>query len=143
MTPALLALAVLVAAPAAKDPPKTDPPSLVGEWAIESSVEGGKPDQLPPGMTWTFTADGKSVLKVGGVAVVAIDGTYTADPKKAPAQLDVDGGIGGSLRAIYKVEKDTLTLCFVDGAPVRPTEFASPAGSKVVLLTLTRVKAKD
>ena len=143
MTPALLALAVLVAAPAAKDPPKTDPPSLVGEWAIDSSVEGGKPDQLPPGMTWTFTADGKSALKVGGLAVPSIEGTYTADPKKAPAELDVAAGPGEAMRGIYKVEKDTLTFCFVEGTDARPTTFASPAGSKVVLLTLTRVKAKD
>ena len=123
--------------------PKTDSPSLVGEWAIESSVEDGKPDQLPPGMTWTFTADGKAALKVGGQAVPAIEATYTADPKKAPAQVDVAAGPGETLRGIYKVEKDTLTFCFVEGPDARPTAFASPAGSKVVLLTLTRVKPKD
>ena len=50
---------------------------------------------------------------------------------------------GKGARGIYKVEKDTLTFCFVEGTDARPTAFASPAGSKVVLLTLTRVKAKD
>ena len=94
-------------------------------------------------MTWSFTAEGKSVQKVEGVAVAANDATYTTDSKKAPAQPDVEGGIAGPLRAIYKVEKDTLTLCFVDGSDARPAAFVSPAGSKVVLVTLTRIKAKD
>ena len=142
MTPALLALAVLVAAPAGKDPPKKDGPTLVGEWAIESAVDNGKPDNPPPGATWTFTADRKSVLKFGGL--VGLDTTYEADPTRAPATVDVAAGPQGkALKGIYQVEKDTLTLCLVEGDRDRPTAFASPAGSKVVLITLTRVKKKE
>jgi hypothetical protein len=59
MTPLLLALAVAVAAPGPKDAP-----SLVGTWALDTSVTGGMADYHPPGVTWTFTADGKSVITV-------------------------------------------------------------------------------
>jgi uncharacterized protein (TIGR03067 family) len=139
MTPALLAAAVLVAAPAAKDPPKKDEPALVGEWAVEGAVDNGKPDHPPPGTTWTFTADRKSVLAIRGV--VEFETTYEADPKQTPPAVDVaEGPAGKKVRGIYKVEKDTLTLCLAEGDRDRPTAFDSPKGAKVLLVTLTRVK---
>jgi uncharacterized protein (TIGR03067 family) len=139
MTHALLALAVLVAAPAAKDAPKKDPPALVGEWAVESTVENGKPTDPPAGATWAFTADRKSVLTVKGIVEFEI--TYEADPKRTPSWLDMpDWPSGKGARGIYKVEKDTLTLCLVEEDQERPTAFGSPAGSKILLVTLTRVK---
>ena len=143
MTPTLLTvlLVVEIGAPAAKDPPKKDLPSLVGEWAVDSAIESGKPDNPPPGTTWTFTADGKSVLNVGGQALG--ESMYTVDPKKTPATVDVEAGpLGKALKGIYKVEKDTLTLCIAEGDKERPTAFESPAGSKVVLITLSRVPKK-
>jgi len=143
MTPALLALAVAVAAPGPKDPPKKDSPAIAGEWAGESAVEKGRPIRLPPGTAWTFTADGKSVLTLGGGAG-STDATYKADTTKAPAELDVsDGPKGKPLRGIFKVEGDTLTVCLVEGDADRPTAFESAAGSKAILITLKRVKKKD
>jgi uncharacterized protein (TIGR03067 family) len=145
MMPAVLALAVTLAAPAAKEAPKKDPPSLVGEWAAETAVIGGKLDNPPPGTTWTFTADGKSVLQVGGgQAAAGSDAKYTTDAKKDPAQVDVsEGPKGKSMKGIYKVEGDTLTLCLVQDGDDRPTAFESPAGSKAILITLKKVKKKD
>jgi uncharacterized protein (TIGR03067 family) len=144
MIPAVLALAVTLAAPAAKDG-KKDPPSLVGEWAAETAVVGGKLDNPPPGTTWTFTADGKSVLQVGGgQAAGGSDAKYTTDAKKDPAQVDIsDGPKGRSVKGIYKVEGDTLMLCLVQDGDKRPTAFESAAGSKAILITLKKVKKKD
>ena len=142
-TSVLLALAIAVAAPGTKNPPKKDPPALVGEWAGESGVEKGRALALPPGTGWVFTADGKSVLTLGGGAG-STEATYKADATKAPAELDLsDGPKGKPLRGIFKVEGDTLTVCLVEGDADRPTAFESAAGSKAILLTLKRVKKKD
>ena len=140
MTPSLLVgLAVVVGAPAKKDPPAKDPPSLVGEWVGESGVHGGKPDNPPPGTTITFTRDGKLLLTEGKGGRTE-EGTYKADPKKTPAELDLNPpGKAEAILAIYRIEGDTLTLCFSHGGE-RPTEFASPAGSRVMLVTCKRAK---
>jgi uncharacterized protein (TIGR03067 family) len=142
MIPAVLALTIVVAAPATKDG-KKDPPSLVGEWAAETAVVGGKPENPPPGTTWTFTADGKSVLTIPGGAGPGA-GTFTTDVKKDPATVDIsDGPKGKPMKGIYKVEGDTLTLCLVQDGDERPTALESPAGSKAILITLKKVKKKD
>jgi uncharacterized protein (TIGR03067 family) len=140
-TTILVGLALAVGAPTKKDPPAKEPPSLVGEWVGESGVRGGKPENPPPGTSLTFTADGKIRFKEGGDAK-AEEGTYKADPKKTPAEIDInppDGPKGETLRGIYKIEGDTLTICIAMGG-VRPTEFASPAGAEIMLITCKRAK---
>jgi uncharacterized protein (TIGR03067 family) len=139
----LLGLALAVVAPGPKDPPKKDAASVVGEWVAESAVEKGRPRQPPPGTTWAFTAAGKSVLTLGGRDPA--EGTYKADAGKAPAELDVSAGpTGKPLRAIFRVDGDTLTVALVDGGEGdRPTAFESPAGSKVILMVLKRVVKKE
>jgi uncharacterized protein (TIGR03067 family) len=139
MSAVLLALSITAAAPGPKDG-KKDPPALVGEWAAEALTEDGKPVNVPPGTTWAFTADGKSVLTIGDV-VGTTESAYTVDAKKDPPHVDkATGPKGSALRGIYKVEKDTLTLCLVEADRDRPTAFEAPAGSKVVLVTLKRLK---
>ena len=104
------------------------------------AIQGGKPDNPPPGTTLTFTADGKVLFKEGGDAR-AEEGKYKADPKKDPPEIDlsVPGGQSDPIRGIYKIDGDTLTLCLsMDGT--RPKEFASPAGTQLVLVTCQRAK---
>ena len=84
MTPLLVGLALAVAAPGPKEAPKKDGPTLVGDWVVETVVKGGRPS-AEENSALTFTADGKAVLKERGKT---IDGTYTSDPKKDPAELD-------------------------------------------------------
>ena len=138
MTPVLI-LALTVAAPGAKDPPKKDAPTLVGVWVAESAIKGGKPDKNPSDATLEFTADGKVVLKE---KAKDITGTYTTALKKDPAELDMTlegGGMSVNMPGIFKIEKDTLTLCLVFMGE-RPTRFESPEGSMTLLLTLKRAK---
>jgi uncharacterized protein (TIGR03067 family) len=143
MAPSLFAaVALAVAAPGPKEARK-DPPTLVGEWAVQAAVIGGKRDDPPAGTTWTFTADGKSVLTISGAAGGAA-GMYTTDPKKDPARVDISAGPKGTpMKGVYKRDGDALTLCLGLDPDARPAGFESKAGDKVILLTLTKVKKKD
>jgi uncharacterized protein (TIGR03067 family) len=136
----MIGLAVVVSAPAKKEEPKKEAPSLVGEWYPESAVRGGKPDNPPEGTSITFTADGKFILKEGK-RDKAEEVTYKADPKKDPAEIDITAPEKGdhAITGIYKFEKDTLILCIAMGGE-RPKAFASPGGSEVMLITLKWVK---
>jgi hypothetical protein len=50
-----------------------------------------------------------------------------------------------TLRGIYKLDGNTLTLCLAVGGEEanRPAKFESPAGSMVMLLTLKRPVKKE
>jgi len=140
-TSLFIALALVAGAPKPKDPPAKEPPSIVGEWVGESGTRGGQPHNPDPGTTITFTADGKLILKEGKRDKPE-EGTYKADPKKSPAEIDLVpqiGGKGPTIQGIFKIEGDTLTLCFTMGSD-RPKEFASPAGSEIMLITCKRAK---
>jgi len=136
----LLGLAVTVAAPGAKDPPKKEPPSIVGEWAPTNAVRGGKPDMPPPGTTITFKADG-NVTFSEGKREKSEEGTYKIDAKKVPAEIDLvpPKGEERQIVGIYKFDKESLILCINMGKD-RPTKFESPDGSEIMLITLQRVK---
>jgi len=141
MNALLLGLAIVTAAPSVKEPPKKDPPTLLGEWAAESGVRGGKADNPPPGTTITFHKEGKVSFKEGGGGA-GEDGTYTSDPKKSPAEIDImspGAGKGVAMLGIYKIEGDTLTMCITMGGD-RPKAFESPAGSEAILITCKRAK---
>jgi uncharacterized protein (TIGR03067 family) len=138
MTPLVAGVALLVAAPGAKDPPKKDPPSLIGVWIGETGIKGGKPSP-PEDASMEFTKDGSLVFKEKGKDIT---GSYKLDVKKNPAELDITLGAGGqsfSLPGIYKIEGDTLTICFTFMGD-RPAKFESPDGSMNMLITLKRAK---
>ena len=138
----LTALALSVGAPAGKDA-KKDPQTLVGEWAVETAVVGGKRDDPPAGTTWAFTADGKSVFAIAGGPDSA-RGTYTTETNKDPARVDVSAGPKHlPMKGIYKRDGDTLVLCLVQDRDDRPAAFESKAGSHAILITLTKAKKKD
>jgi len=140
-TSLMLGLAVFVAAPAPKEA-KKDPPSLIGEWVPESAIHGGKYDPPPPGTTITFTKEGKCVIKEGPDKE-RDSMTFTFDPKRDPPEIDLNEPRGGmkseAMKGIYKIDGDSLLLCLSRHGE-RPKEFASPAGSDSIFITLKRLK---
>src|SRR5687767_12848592 len=111
----LVALAVAVGAPAPKADPKTES-AIVGEWVGEKATAGGKDRPVPAGgIRFTFKADGKLIVKEGK-RENPDEATYTIDAKKDPAEIDfvppAEKAERGTVRGIYKVDGDTLTLCF-------------------------------
>jgi uncharacterized protein (TIGR03067 family) len=137
----LVGVAVGIGAPS-KDPPKKED-TLVGVWAGESAVRGGMVRPVPEGgITLTFTAEGKFLVKEGTNEEREIS-TYKADAKKNPAEIDLTPPPGKDkpILGIYKLDGDTLTLCISDDdGGGRPTKFESPDGSRVMLMTLKRAK---
>jgi uncharacterized protein (TIGR03067 family) len=141
----LVVLAAALAAPAPKipAPKKPNPPDLVGVWVCDTLVYGGKPTPKPD-LVWEFTAMGQMRFGKRGIALSEV-GTYTVRAAKGPAEFDWDtGDIGVRYWGICKVERDTLTICYVEGrANERPTKFESPAGTKVQFMTFRRVKEDE
>jgi uncharacterized protein (TIGR03067 family) len=143
--PALaLALALLAgppsapAAPALKDG-KNDLKKLDGEWKVESWVQLGRP--IPMTATWSFTGD-KYALDMG---TNREEGTIALGQAKTPATIDLaitGGGCAGKDQpGIYKFDGDTLIFCFAwPGVAERPTDFASTAENRWILITLKRAK---
>jgi uncharacterized protein (TIGR03067 family) len=105
-------------------------------------VGGGRefPKELLPDIKLEFDADGTFRFEFGPERGT---GTYTSDSSKNPAELDyVDHRLLKGNHAIFKIDKDTLTFCFAEGGVARPTAFESPAGSRIVLMTMKRVEKK-
>jgi uncharacterized protein (TIGR03067 family) len=135
----VLALAVVVAAPAVKDPPKKDVPAIVGRWALSEVAVG--PQKIPQvEMTVTFAADGSFESRDGGA--VKKKGTYRTDPKKAPAEMDIQDGDGKEAMkpAIFKVEGDTLTIVAGTLGDARPTTFENRQDGGVIYMVFKRIK---
>jgi uncharacterized protein (TIGR03067 family) len=69
---------------------------------------------------------------------------YTLDPSASPRVLNAVkffGAKGHGFRGIYRLQDDTLTVCFdFNRTETLPKEFKSAKGSEVLVLTLKRTK---
>jgi len=132
-------LALIVAAPAPKDAPKptaADLP-LVGEWVVESHVASGKPlPRVGKAERVTITRDRWKVSKESEA-----ESFLSLDTAKDPPQIDVwvpSQEEEVRCRGIYKLDGDTLTVCYTLGKD-RPTKFESAPKSGVYVMTLKRL----
>jgi uncharacterized protein (TIGR03067 family) len=140
MTPSLLAgvLLLTAGAPNLKDPPPK-PPSLVGRWAnTEILINGTDGRRGNEDLTYEFTADGRWLSFWGGKDRSKGE-TYVVDPKARPAAIDLPTGGDWTMRGIYKVEGDTLTLVLRVGNGPRPAGFGDTSGG-LMKMVMTRVK---
>jgi uncharacterized protein (TIGR03067 family) len=134
-------LALTLAAPALKERP-SKPPTVEGEWTVVEDITGGKPARPPrDGPVRITISDGVWECSTAGAPAkwrIAID------LKKSPGEIDFLPDRAGppTYRGIVKVDRDSLVVCY-QGGEDRPTEFASPPGSKLSLLTLRREKPAD
>lgn len=138
----LLGVAIVVGAPAPKETPKADPAKIEGEWVVVKYTRGGKDDEeREKGQTFVI-ADGKIAVLRGTQRREEVE--YKLDPKADPPKIDLIPPAKekeGTIPGIYKLEGDTLTLCFPKGGKEdRPTKFESPAGSRIVVITMKRAK---
>jgi uncharacterized protein (TIGR03067 family) len=106
---------------------------LRGTWSVNVPVGG---DEVKG--QFAIYGDESFEINLGGNHV---NGARKIDPTKKPKEITLTpDGANKSLLGIYKLEGDTLTLCFGEN---RPTDFKANKGSTHTLWVLKREKKGD
>jgi uncharacterized protein (TIGR03067 family) len=104
---------------------------LRGTWGCASPAGGGAVK-----VRFAIYGDESFEINIGGAH---LNGEREIDPAKDPKEITLTQDVSKkTLRGIYKLEGDTLTLCFGEE---RPTEFKARKG--VTLWKLKREKRAD
>jgi uncharacterized protein (TIGR03067 family) len=123
------------------DPNVKDQDAMQGDWACESFVIAGMAldDDNAQSIFRTIKGNGYTTF----LFRKKLDsGTFKLDATKTPREIDLtpaDKG-KGVIRGIYKLEKDTLTMCYSTTGKDRPTKFESKAGTGHALAVWKREK---
>jgi len=111
--------------------------SLVGEWAPRSAEFGGEDFPVAGfgGSHLRLTADTYQFAGDKGI--------YAVLSTSPPSRMDIRGqegpNTGRTIRAIFELSGDQLTVCYELGAEQRPLTFHSPKGSRVLVVHYDRV----
>ena len=116
---------------------------LVGTWELTSLVDAGMmvPPEALRGARAVFTKDTFTLISPDGVEKTLYN--IKVDATKSPKTIDITATAGTfkgeAVPAIYEIVGDTLRLCqpHRPGTP-RPTRFAAPKDSGLVLMTFKR-----
>jgi uncharacterized protein (TIGR03067 family) len=128
----------------AQDPAKQELEKHQGSWLAVSFRRDGQetPAEIVRTITRTVERD-HIVWKRDGKSFAGT--TVVLDPGQDPHAIDVipDGGPsrGKRVLGIYKIEKDTLTLCMADPDQPRPRQFKAEKGSRHTLMVFKRQAA--
>lgn len=140
---------LLSAAPQTAADPKADAvakdlDALKGAWQMTSRINDGRetPAAQVKNRVMTFDAE-KCVVRNGNKVIW--EATYTIDPTTEPKSLDLTTPSAGpdkgkSRLAVYKLDGDSLTICFGAYRDVRPTDFTCKPVSNRLLITYQRAK---
>jgi uncharacterized protein (TIGR03067 family) len=124
------------------DAAAADMKAMVGKWKVEKAEIGGK-DALPLFKDYTLeiAEGGKYTVLIGALKDI---GAFTVDPSKKPAEMDIKGtegpNKGKTIKTIYQLDGDTLTVCYDLGGVARPTKFETKADTKEFLAVYRREK---
>ena len=116
--------------------------AMIGKWKVEKAEMAGMD-------ATDFAKDVALEIGEGGKYTVLIlgqkdAGTVTVDPTKKPAEMDIKGAEGPNkgktFRAIYKLDGDTLIICYELGGGDRPAKFETKENTQRMLATYKREK---
>lgn len=137
----LTAVCSLAAQPAQE---KKDMEAMQGTWLVEVLDYNGKDFKEKVKVTFIIKGDVMTVEGDGAVKKEYAKMSLKLDPSTTPKCVDlkVTGGVqlDAKMEGIYEVKGDQLRLCLKVFGQDRPSEFTSPDGSSVALLTLKREK---
>jgi uncharacterized protein (TIGR03067 family) len=136
-------LLLLGAAEPFKDDAKNDADSLQGGWTMALAFING--EELPAEQAKSaqlVIEDDRYHAKLGAAASTS---TIKVDASKSPKEIDltfIDGDQKGkTVKGIYKLSGDDLTICRgLTEMEARPTDFAAPVDSGLLLVTWKRSK---
>jgi len=115
---------------------------LQGTWKAVQMVVVGKPASkeqfVTDGMIFEFK--GKEMTPSRGGKKSPMNVKVTLNLNAVPSQMDLDMPEEGKTLAIYKIEKDTLTVCMMPDGKTRPAKFESTKESGTVLFVFEREK---
>jgi uncharacterized protein (TIGR03067 family) len=142
----LLLSAGLLLAPHAPSPDPEPPTSsardqkaMQGDWKVVTMERDGKPEPAAEAEKYAVAIkDDKIIVKEAGRDEEA---SFALDARKNPRHITIKPRGDKQVLGIYKLDKDTLTICFnKDGAADRPKEFSTKGKMGYSLIVLKRAK---
>jgi uncharacterized protein (TIGR03067 family) len=133
---ALLTLATALALTATVHAEPKDDEKVQGEWTVTAAEKGKKP--IGDLANASLTIKGDQITLDNGDKKETV--TFVLDPAKAPKHITITDRGEKKIGGIYKLEGDTLTICFIHDSDERPTSFETKEGTALTLLVLKRKK---
>ena len=138
----LAGLALTLAAPALKGPPKSDTSPIEGTWNLVEWIQGGVSIGIAEGSAMQLLPGGKRMWRDGRAEYE--ERAYKLIPKISPLAIDLIRPSGGQEPiihlCIYKTEGEELVICVGETGGARPTIFDAAAGSGQMLMKYKRAK---
>jgi uncharacterized protein (TIGR03067 family) len=138
---ATVSVLALVSPLAADDKAKAEEYKVLkGNWKSEkATMAGNDATTTLKDLELTILDDGKYTSKLGEQKD---EGTFTFDPSGEPKSMVIKPNAGPvkELKAIYKLDGDTLTVCYDRAGKETPKKFESTAENKFLLVEYKRKK---
>ncbi len=138
---ALLGLVVLLLGAGGADEQNKEIEKFAGTWEIAELLYNGD-DESKLGFKVTFKGNEGVVEGNANVKNEYAKIKFKIDPSKKPKHMDITVADGSQtdakMQGIYDFKDGQLRMCVKVFGTERPTEFASPACSSIVLLVLKK-----